>query len=72
MLACLLHSFSGVCRVPKGFTKLLAVHFGAGYDRHGQDATAASIQDLQRAVETTTQPGVVNFIPGGFDGLKVR
>ena len=58
-------------RVPKGFQKLLAVHFGAGYDRHGQDATAAAVQAVQRALENTTQPGIVNFVPGGFDGVKV-
>lgn len=59
-------------RTPKGFTKVLAVHFGAGYDRHGQDATAAAEQAIQRALETSTQPGIVNFIPGGFDGVKVK
>ena len=48
------------------------MHWGAGYDRHGQDATAAAVQAVQRATETVTMPGVVNFVPDGFDGLKVK
>ena len=48
------------------------MHWGAGYDRHGQDATAAAVQAVQRATENVTMPGVVNFVPGGFDGLKVK
>ncbi|KAK9805963.1 hypothetical protein WJX73_009198 [Symbiochloris irregularis] len=59
-------------RVPKGFKKVLAVHFGAGYDRHGQDATAAALQALERAMENTTSPGIVNFVPGGYAGVKVK
>ena len=48
------------------------MHWGAGYDRHGQNATAAAVQAVQRATENVTMPGVVNFVPDGFDGLKVK
>ena len=30
------------------------------------------MQAVNKATENVTLPGVVNFVPGGFDGLKVK
>ena len=61
-----------LCPHAAGDLLILTSFPAAGYDRHGQDATAAAVQAVQRATENVTMPGVVNFVPDGFDGLKVK
>ena len=52
--------------------QVLGVYWGAGYDRHGQNATDAALEAIKQATSNVTMPGVVNFVPGGFEKLKVR
>lgn len=59
-------------RTPKGFTKVLSVQVGSGLDQHGQDPTRAATKAVENAIGNSTLPGIVHFVPGGLDGVKVK
>ena len=36
------------------------------------DPTTAATKAVQNAIGSSTLPGIVHFVPGGLDGVKVR
>ncbi|BDA44156.1 hypothetical protein COCOBI_05-3400 [Coccomyxa sp. Obi] len=61
-----------VVRTPRGWEKVLAVQFGFGVDMHGQDPTRAAIKAVEDAIGKTSLPAVLEFVPGGFEGVKIK
>jgi uncharacterized protein (TIGR02058 family) len=48
------------------------VSIGHGVDQHGQNPTAAAKKAVANALESTSLPAILHFVPGGFEGVKIK
>ncbi|EIE25912.1 hypothetical protein COCSUDRAFT_60922 [Coccomyxa subellipsoidea C-169] len=39
---------------------------------HGQDPTRAAVKAVEDALEKTSLPAVLEFVPGGFEGVRIK
>ncbi|CAL5218651.1 g354 [Coccomyxa viridis] len=59
-------------RVPRGWTKVLAVWSALGVDLHGSDPTVASVKAVREALDKVSLPTLLVDVPGGVKNARVK
>jgi uncharacterized protein (TIGR02058 family) len=54
------------------FPQVLAVQLGYRVDQHGQNPTTAAVKAVTDALDKGSLPAVMHFVPGGFQGTKIK
>jgi uncharacterized protein (TIGR02058 family) len=52
--------------------QVIAVTIGHGIDQHGQNPTVAAKKAIASALESTSLPAILHFVPNGFEGVKIK